>query len=193
MPGHLNRPFSEILLRGQEGKKAEKVGGTKGLTKHLSANGVVSQLLCASSANIGQHSNANGGSKSARKAQLREILQGNLNRPFSEILLRGNQGKMAEKVGQTKKFEKHLSANNVICSLVCVIRATIGQHSSASGGSKSVRKAHLLEILQGHLNRLFSEILLTGDHGKMAEKVGRTKRLEKHLSGNGMICSLVCA
>ena len=50
---------------------------------------------------------------------------------------------MAKKVGRTKGLEKHLSKNNVICSLVSVLSATIAQHSSASGGSKSARKAQL--------------------------------------------------
>ena len=81
---------------------------------------------------------------------------------------------MAGKVGRTKGLEKHLSTNNVICSLVVILSARIGQHSGANGGSKSARKAQLREILQGHLNRPFSEILLRGDQGKMAEKVGRT-------------------
>ena len=54
-----------------------------------------------------------------------------------------DQGKMAEKVGRTKGLEKRLSANNVICSLVCNLSATIGQHSGASGGSKSARRAQL--------------------------------------------------
>ena len=171
----------------------EEVGGTKGLEKHLSANGVICSLVCASSANIGQHSGANGGSKRARKAQLWEILQGHLNRPFSEMLLRGDQGKMAEEVGRTKALEKLLSANNLIRSLVCILSATIGQHSGASGGSKSARKAKLWKSLKAHLNRPFSEIFLSGDQGKMAEKVGRTKGLEKHLSTNCVICSLVCA
>ena len=100
---------------------------------------------------------------------------------------------MAEKVGGTKGLEKHLSANNVICSLVCILSATIRQHSGACGRSKSARKAQLLEILQGHLNRPFSEILLRGDHGQMAKKIRRTKGLEEPLSANGVICSIVCA
>ena len=84
---------------------------------------------------------------------------------------------MAEKVGRIQGLGKHLSANNEICSLGSVLSANIAQHSGANGGSKSARKALLGEILQGHLNRSFSEILLTGDQGKMAEKVGRTKGL----------------
>ena len=69
----------------------------------------------------------------------------------------------------------------MICSLVCASSANIGQHSGANGGSKSARKAQLLEILQGHPNRPFSEILLRGDQGKLAEKVGRTKGLKNTL------------
>ena len=37
--GHLNRPFSEILQRGDQGKLLQKVGQLQGLEKHPSANG----------------------------------------------------------------------------------------------------------------------------------------------------------
>ena len=50
---------------------------------------------------------------------------------------------MAEKVGQTKGLKKHLSANNVISLLVCILNATIEQHSGASGGFKTARTAQL--------------------------------------------------
>ena len=40
---------------------------------------------------------ADGGSKSVRKAEFWQIGQSDLNRPFSEILQRGDQGKMAKK------------------------------------------------------------------------------------------------
>ena len=40
---------------------------------------------------------ANGGSKSARKAEFWQTGQSDLNRPFSEILQRGDQGKIAQK------------------------------------------------------------------------------------------------
>ena len=40
---------------------------------------------------------ANGGSKSFRKAEFLQIGQRDVNRPFSEILQRGDQGKMAQK------------------------------------------------------------------------------------------------
>ena len=40
---------------------------------------------------------ANGGSKSVRKAEFLQIGQSDLTRPFSEILQRGDQGKMAQK------------------------------------------------------------------------------------------------
>ena len=40
---------------------------------------------------------ANGGSKSVRKAEIWQIGKSDLNRPFSEILQRGDQGKMAQK------------------------------------------------------------------------------------------------
>ena len=59
--------------------------------------GLICSLICAWSAKIGQHFAANRGSKSARKAELWQIRQGGLNRPFSEILQRGNQGKLAQK------------------------------------------------------------------------------------------------
>ena len=38
-----------------------------------------------------------GGSKSVRKAEFWQIRQSDLNRPLSEILQRGDQGKMAQK------------------------------------------------------------------------------------------------
>ena len=38
-----------------------------------------------------------GGSKSVRKGEIWQIGQSDLNRPFSEILQRGDQGKMAQK------------------------------------------------------------------------------------------------
>ena len=40
---------------------------------------------------------ASGGSKSVRKAEFSQVGQSDLNRPFSEILQRGDQGKMAQK------------------------------------------------------------------------------------------------
>ena len=40
---------------------------------------------------------ANGGSKTLFKADFWQIGQSDLNRPFSEILQRGDQGKMAQK------------------------------------------------------------------------------------------------
>ena len=46
---------------------------------------------------IEQRFAANGGSKRARKAEFWQIGQSDLNRPFSEILQRGDQGKMAQK------------------------------------------------------------------------------------------------
>ena len=46
---------------------------------------------------IDQPFSANGGSKNVRKAEVWEIGQSDLNRPFSEILQRGDQGKMAQK------------------------------------------------------------------------------------------------
>ena len=38
---HLNRPFFEILQRGDQGKNAQKVGRLDGLEKHLGANGAI--------------------------------------------------------------------------------------------------------------------------------------------------------
>ena len=46
---------------------------------------------------IEQRFAANGGFKRARKAEFWQIGQSDLNRPFSEILQRGDQGKMAQK------------------------------------------------------------------------------------------------
>ena len=65
-------------------------------------------------------------------------------------------------------------------SLVCAYSTFIGQLFGANGGSKSARKAGLLQIPQGHPNRPFSEILQRGDQGKLGEKVGLLKGLEKN-------------
>ena len=51
------------------------------------------------SAIIEEHFAANCASISARGAELWQICQGDLNRPFSEILPRGDHGKMLKKVG----------------------------------------------------------------------------------------------
>ena len=61
-----------------------------------------SSLVCTYSTIIEQLLGANGGSKSARKAELWQIPQGHPNRPFSEILQRGNQEKLGQKVGLIK-------------------------------------------------------------------------------------------
>ena len=61
-----------------------------------------SSLVCTYSTIIGQLFGANGGSKSARKAELGQIPQGNPNRQFSLILERGDQGKLGQKVGLIK-------------------------------------------------------------------------------------------
>ena len=46
---------------------------------------------------IEQPFDAIGGSKSVRKAGFWQVGQSDLNRPFSEILQRGDQGEMAQK------------------------------------------------------------------------------------------------
>ena len=66
-----------------------------------------SSLVCAYSTFMGQLSGGNGGSKSARKTGLWQIPQGNPNRPVSEILQRGDQGKLGQKVGLLKGLEKN--------------------------------------------------------------------------------------
>ena len=63
---------------------------------------------------LGEHFGANRGSKSAREAELEQIWQGHPNRPFLEILLRGDQGKTAQKVGRLQGLENHLAANGAI-------------------------------------------------------------------------------
>ena len=83
------------------------MGGTKGkwlksrpnlgTEKQLGANGLLCSLICAYSAMIEQPFAANGGSKSVCKAEFWQIGQSDLNRPFSEILQRGDQGKIAQK------------------------------------------------------------------------------------------------
>ena len=66
-----------------------------------------SSLVCAYSTITGQVFGENGGSKSARKAELWQIPQGHPNRPFSEILQRGDQRKLGQKVGLLKGLEKN--------------------------------------------------------------------------------------
>ena len=51
---------------------------------------------------------------SVRKAGWGKIRQGHLNRPFSEILPRGDQGKMLKKVGRLLGLQKHPGANGII-------------------------------------------------------------------------------
>ena len=63
---------------------------------------------------IEEHFAANCASISARGAELWQICQGDLNRPFSEILLRGDQGQMLKKVGRLYGLKKQLGANPII-------------------------------------------------------------------------------
>ena len=141
---------------------------------------MTSSLVCTYSTIIEQLFGANDGSKSARKAELWQVPQGHPNRPFSEILQRGDQGKLGQKVGLLKGSWKKLGANAVKSSLVCNKSIIIGQLFGANGGSKSARKAELWQIPQGHPNRPFSEILQRGDQGKLGQKEGLLKGLEKN-------------
>ena len=104
----------EILLRGDQGKTAEKVGRLQGLENDLAANCAMEKLVSAESAILAKHFGANHGSRSARGAELEQIWQGHLNRPFLEILLRGDQRKTAQKVGRIQGLENHLCANRAI-------------------------------------------------------------------------------
>ena len=54
-------------------------------------------FACAQRQEMGQLFSENGGSKSARKAELWQIPQGHPNRPFSEILQTGDKGNLAKK------------------------------------------------------------------------------------------------
>ena len=63
-------PIFGDFAKGGPRQNGGKGRSNLGLQKHFSANSVICSLVCASSAEIGQHSGANGGSKSARKAQL---------------------------------------------------------------------------------------------------------------------------
>ena len=146
---------------GDQGKMLKKVGRLYGLQKHPGANRIISYLKCTSSAIIEEHFTTNCASISARRAELWKICQGDLNRPFSEILPRGDQGKMLKKVGRLYGLQKHPRANRIISWLGC-------------------RRAELWQIFQGDLNRPFSEILPRGDQGKLLKKVGRIYGLEKH-------------
>ena len=55
-------------------------------------------------------------------------------------------------------------------SLVYAYSTFIGQLFGGNGGSKSARKAGLLQIPQGHPNRPFSEILQRGTKENLAKK-----------------------
>ena len=112
--GDLNRRFSEILPRGEQEKMLKKVGRLYGIQKHPSANRIISYLIRTWSAIIEEHFAANCASISARRAELWQIFQGDLNRPFSEILPRGDQRKMLKKVGRLYGLQKHPSANPII-------------------------------------------------------------------------------
>ena len=61
---------------------------------------------------IRQHFAANRGSKSARKAELWQILQGLLSRAFSEILQIGDQGKLLKNVGYKNTLAQIASSPN---------------------------------------------------------------------------------
>ena len=74
---------------------------------------------------------------------------------------------------------KKLGANPMKLSLACAYSRIIGQLFGARGGSKRSGKAELWQIPQGHPNRPFSETLQRGDQGKLGQKVGRLKGLEK--------------
>ena len=65
-------------------------------------------------ANIGQYFAAIGCYKTPGNVELRQIRQGHLNRAFSEILQRGDQRKLVQKLGRLKGLEKHLGANVTI-------------------------------------------------------------------------------
>ena len=112
--GDLNRRFYEILPRWDQEKMLKKVGRLYGIQKHPSANRIISYLIRTWSAIIEEHFAANCASISARRAELWQICQGDLNRPFSEILPRGDQGKMLKKVGRLYGLQKHPSANPII-------------------------------------------------------------------------------
>ena len=85
-----------------------------GFKKHPRANRIIFYLTCTWSAIIEEHFAANRTFISARKAELWQICQGDLNRPFSEILPRGDQGKMLKKVGRLYGLQKHPGANRII-------------------------------------------------------------------------------
>ena len=63
----------------------------------------------------------------------------------------------------------------------------MGQHSAAKRGFTSARKSELWPIWQRHQNRPFFVNLQRGDQGKIAQKVGRTRRLQKHLDANPIV------
>ena len=170
----------------------KKVGRIYGLQKHPGANCIIFYLKCTWSAIIEEHFAANCASISARRAELWQICQGDLNRPFSEILPRRDQGKMLKKVGRIYGLQKHPSANHIVFYLICTWSAIIEEHFAANCASISARRAELWQICQGDLNRPFSEILPRGDQSKMLQKVCRIYRLQKHPGANSIILYLIC-
>ena len=57
---------------------------------------------------------AKSGSKGTRKAEFWQISQEHQNHAFSEILQKGNQRKIVQKVGRLRGLEKHPSGNPAI-------------------------------------------------------------------------------
>ena len=153
------RPKSAFFWDFAKGQFLKIVGRLYGLQKHPGANRIIFLLVCTYSAIIEEHFAANCASISARRAEQWQLCQGDLNRPFSEILPRGDQGKMLKKVGRLYGLQKHPGANRIISKFVCSWSAIIEEHFAANCASISARRAELRQICQGDLNRPFSEIL----------------------------------
>ena len=184
------RPKSPIFwdfAKGGPRDNALKSRVTIRASKNFGANRIITYLVCSWSAIREEHFAANCASISACEAELWQICQGDLNRPVSKILPRGDQGKMLKKVGRLYGLQKHPGANRIIAYLVYTWSAIIEEHFAGNCASISARGAELWQICQGDLNRPFSEILPRGDQGKMLKKVGRLYGLQKQPDTNRII------
>ena len=110
MTNSLRTPKSPIFWDFAKGGPREtwpKSRPTWNTWEKLGANPMKSSFACAQRRIIGQLFSANGSSKSARKAKLWQIPQGHPNRPFSEILQRGDQGKLGQRDGLLNGLKKN--------------------------------------------------------------------------------------
>ena len=109
------------------------------------------------------------------------------NRPFLEILQRRDQEKIAQKVGRARRFQKHSTQ----------IPSSINQYALKVHSSDTIMPQNLaLKVpaipSNGQFRKdtkigRFFQILQRGDQAKIAQKVGRTRWLQKHPAGNSIL------